>query len=248
MFGLFNKKTDLTTHIKKTKTKIDDYNEYEQGDKISQHSVSEQLNGIYHSLDWYKKQYAKLSTTLLALICLLFSSVLSNVGQFITRPAPVYFQVDTNLRLTEIKPLTEPMLTNEDVLNWTSSTIVKTLSIDFVHYREDLGRVKNDYTKKSFKELVESLTKQDILGLIKEKNLVVKVELLKAPTILNSGVSDNAMTWKIEFPITLDYLNGKGSSNSQALLTTVLVQRASILEYEKGIIIKQVLFSPYTKE
>jgi len=236
---LFKKdKTDPEDQLNSNKESNDNSNIEE----VSQKAVDLQLNGIYNSLKWYKMQYAKLTTLLLMSIVLLITSVVGNYIQYIKIPSPVYFQVDTNLRLAKIKPLSDPLFSNEVILNWTATTVKKTLSMDFLHYRDDLNEVKNLYTNKSYKELITSLTKSNILSLIKKDNLSVKVSLLKAPIITNSGVSNKAMTWKVTFPISLDYVSSNGEvSISQKLEASVLVKRANILKYKDGLIINQLL-------
>lgn len=201
------------------------------------------LKGVLQNIGWYKRQYQRM-TTMFGMACLVaMMSIACNVAQFVMKPSPKYFAQTPDLRITELRPLDEPYVTQEGLVNWTAETVSRTFSLDFLKLKDTLMSVREAYTDAAFEELVGNLKSNGTIDMIKEKRLSASVTLEKAPVISNSGVVAGVFTWKLEFPIIITYEGSAGAANAQHLVATVLVQRADTIQHPRGIVIKQLLMS-----
>lgn len=201
------------------------------------------LKGVLQNISWYKKQYQRM-TTMFGLACLVaMFSMACNVIQFMMKPSPKYFAQTPDLRITELRPLDEPYITQEGLVNWAAETVSRTFSLDFLRFKDTLMGVRENYTTAAFNELVGNLKSNGTLEMIKEKRLSASVALEKAPVISNSGIVAGVYTWKLEFPIIITYEGSQGAANAQHLVATVLVQRADTITNPKGVVVKQILMS-----
>lgn len=201
------------------------------------------MKGVIVSLGWYKKQYFRMvfAFGLASLVSIM--SLSGNLAQYIMKPNPKYFAQTPDLRITELVALDQPYITQEGLVNWMAETVSRTLSLDFLHYRDTLMAVKDNYTDNSFNELIASLKSNGTIEMIKEKRLSASVSVEKAPVITNSGVISGVMSWKLEFPLVVTYESSSGTNNAQHLVATVIVQRADTLTNPKGVVIKQLLLA-----
>ena len=61
------------------------------------------------------------------------------------------------------------------------------------------------------------------------------------PVIVASGQIDGRASWKVEFPLLISYESSQGVENTQKLLATVLVRRASTVATPRGVVIEQII-------
>src|SRR6056297_1868242 len=106
---------------------------------------------------WYRDKFRQVVTICIVLVGILTVSFIANVVLAVSRPAPVYFAVSDDLRIKRLVPLDEPSISQSALFNWTTRTITRTFSLDFVHWREQLMSVKPEFTEDCFRQLINSL-------------------------------------------------------------------------------------------
>jgi len=190
---------------------------------------------------WDRKQYKRALTV--AFVASVTSMVLLIlvIMLIMFRPEPRYFSVTGDFRVMELPPLSEPYISDAGLLNWSSNVITRTFSLDFLHYRRQLGDVRKFFAPDAFKELVGSLKSSGIIDMVTQKRLSVSVVLEKAPVIVAKGMVQGVATWKVEIPVVASYESSRGVETTQHLLATMLVQRADVREYPEGIYVKQMV-------
>lgn len=163
------------------------------------------------------------------------------VMAFISRPLPRYIGITPDLRVVHMTPLSEPVITDEGLTNWTADTVTKAMSLDFVHVHQQLASVASSFSPDAFNAFVKNLKGSGLYDKVMTQKLSLSVVPQSAPIIVNSGPLDGVFSWRLTFPITVTYEGSNGNLGSQTFKATVLVQRASTLKYPRGVIIQQIV-------
>ena len=91
---------------------------------------------------WDRAQYKRSLMVALAAILLSMGMLLFSIILFLTKPEPRYFSVTNDFRVVELAPLSEPMVSDAGLLNWSADVVTRTFSLDFLHYRQQLTDVR----------------------------------------------------------------------------------------------------------
>lgn len=228
--GLFTKKKQTAVdHSPKTPEPIEETHASYDGSRV--------VGGLH----WYKKQYERVMKLVLALGLGLLAAIGIIALLIITRPTPQFFAATPDLRLAPMVPLSEPLLTEQGLLNWVSETVTQAVSLDFVEWREKLSRSREHFDDDAFKSFLDSLQKSGVLDLVRDKRLNVSASISRAPVITASGLVNGRATWRVEFPLVVSYESSQGVETTQKLLANVLVRRASTAKTPRGVVIQQVV-------
>jgi intracellular multiplication protein IcmL len=229
----------------------DDEQEQESGAELHEDASARLLDAmsslqtLSKSRMWMEEQYRRLSKWFFLSLALLAVSLSANVLQIALRPEPVYFAQTPDLRITEMVPLGHPRESDAGVANWTAQLAVKTMSMDYLHWRDDLMSVKDSYTDKAFGEMVKSLRDSGVTDMMESKKVVVRVTLTSAPIIAAKGPDeDGAYGWRMEFPLIVSYETSNGVVSNQTLDVTATVVRVPVSESPVGIRVKQLVMRP----
>ena len=216
--------------------------EPEQGmNAIHAESPAPDAATVIGGLDWYRTQFRrsmKLSLCLVAALCL---SLAVSALLLLNQPKPQYFAATPDLRLAPMIPLDQPLLTQEGLLTWVSDTITGAMSLNFLEWREKLESIRPHFDDAAYKSFLASLQSSGILDMIRDKRLSASAVATRAPVIIASGLVGGKATWKVEFPLIVSYESSQGVENTQKLLATVLVCRASTAKTPRGVVIQQVV-------
>lgn len=198
-------------------------------------------NKIIGGIHWYQRNYylaMKISLILTLCLCV---SITFNVSLYLTRPTPVYYAATPDLRLAPLVPLSEPVLTEQGLLNWTTEVLTSAISIDFLHWREKLQSVREHFATDAFESFLASLNSSGMLDLVRDKRLNISAVITQAPVITKSGILEGVASWQIEFPLLASYESSGGVETTQKLVAQVLVSRASTVKTPRGVVLRQVI-------
>jgi intracellular multiplication protein IcmL len=196
---------------------------------------------VIGGLGWYRSQFHRAMKIALGVTLALIVAVAVIALLVVNRPTPQYFAATPDLRLAPMIPLDQPVLTQQGLLNWVTETICSAVSLDFLDWREKLSSVRENFEDEAFKSFVASLNSSGVLDMIRDKRLSVSATITQAPVIIASGLVGGKATWKVEFPLVVSYESSQGVENTQQLLATVLVCRASTVTTPRGVVIQQVV-------
>ncbi|MDR3812163.1 DotI/IcmL/TraM family protein [Bilophila wadsworthia] len=196
---------------------------------------------VIGGLDWYRAQFHRAMKLALALTVALSISLIVAALLLLNQPKPQYFAATPDLRLAPMVPLDQPLLTQEGLLTWASNAITGAMSLNFLEWREKLESIRPHFEDEAFKSFLASLQSSGILDMIRDKRLSASAVATRAPVIIASGLVGGKATWRIEFPLIVSYESSQGVENTQKLLATVLVCRASTARTPRGVVIQQVV-------
>jgi intracellular multiplication protein IcmL len=196
---------------------------------------------VVRSRAWYQRGlrlFVKL-TSILVMILALESGI---IFYLISKEKETrYFAVSSDLRLIEMQALTEPYVSSQALLNWTSEVVSKTLSLDFLYWKKKLMEVRGSYEPDGFRTLVNSLENGGHLEKIRLERLSLSAVPSDAPVIVSQGIRGGKMTWKVEMPMIISYQSSAGIAATQHILAEVWVERVSSSVNPEGIVIRQLV-------
>ena len=155
-----------------------------------------------------------------------------------------YFGITPDLRVVEMKPMNEPVLSASGLKEWAHDTVVRALSLDFANFRQQLTDIEPRFTPPAFRSFKAALQTAGILDLILHSRLVTSVTTEGAPVVVSEQLVGGVAHWQIEFPLALSYESSKGIEHTQHLISRVLVRRVPPTESLEGVRIAQIILAP----
>ncbi len=197
-----------------------------------------------HTQTWLRTVLNRFSVAVLVLAGLLVLALVANFTLFFAVTRVRYFAVTPDYRVIETKALTEPVLSAPGLKEWTHDTVVRSLTLDFANYRQQLSDIEPRFTPPAFASFKGALQSAGVLDLIVHNRLVTSVATEGAPVIVSEQRVSGAAHWQIEFPLLMSYESAKGVEHTQPLLAKVLVRRVPATQSLEGVRIAQIILAP----
>lgn len=150
--------------------------------------------------------------------------------------------VTPDLRVVELRPLSEPIITDTGINAFTGRVVLESLSLDFKHWKAKLASVRPNYTKAGFSSLIGPLKSSGNLDAIVKRRLIASPSIDGAAIIKAEGPYKGGYAWKIDIPVVVSYEGGSGQQNVQTLMAEVLVIRQSLIKHSEGVAIENITF------
>lgn len=157
---------------------------------------------------FYRDSYRRAISVLLLVLIIDIALAITVSYLWINPPKPQYFAATADGRIVNIHPLSDPVVTNSFVLQWSADAVRKTYSLNFVHWKAQLQAASNYFTPDGWKAFLSSLKASNNLNTIREYNMVTKVDITAAPQLAGHAVIGGRYFWKVNMPIEVTYTNG----------------------------------------
>jgi intracellular multiplication protein IcmL len=187
-----------------------------------------------------RERYEFLLKTIYALLGLLAVSLSGNIYFGLQETAYRYFAVDPQGGIREVEPLSRPIQSTTQVLNWSVDAIVRSLTIGFATYQQDMSNSKLFFTAAGWRGFEQALTQNGILDTIVAQKYVTHVVPTGAPVVIHSGNSADGFAWRIEMPIMVTFESASGRTNKSLTVEAVVVRRPET-EHPSGLGISQIV-------
>lgn len=150
------------------------------------------------------------------------------------RPPPRFFATDVGGRLTELQPLSAPMVKTRKVLSFATDAVKAVNTFDFVNYRAQLTDAGEFFQPEAWQKFREAMHASGTIKLVEDRRYVVSSQPTGAPILLEEGLMNGVYAWRVKFPFTVTYqsANEIKNVNRMALIT---ISRLSVLERDTGI-------------
>lgn len=158
-------------------------------------------------------------------------------------PKPQYFAATADGRILNTHPLSDPVVTDNFVVQWTAKQVRAAFSQDYLHWREQLQDVSGSFTPDGWRYFLESMKKSNNLNTLVSKKMVANAEITSAPEIVQKAIVSGHFAWKIKMPILVTYTNGRDTI-PLPLDVTVIVLRVPVQDYPQRIAINNFLPVP----
>jgi intracellular multiplication protein IcmL len=186
--------------------------------------------------NFYRDSYRKVLAAILLLV--VANLILGGVIFYMEthRPIPEYFATTAEGKIIPLYPLSRPVLSTPELLQWATVAATTANTFNFVNYRKELQEASVYFTPTGWKEYQDALKGSRNLETVITKKLTVSAVPTGAPIILDQRVINGAYKWKIQLPMLITY-ESSSTKITQPTLVTMLVTRVSTLEVPKGIAI-----------
>jgi intracellular multiplication protein IcmL len=202
--------------------------------------ASEELDIVRLRNDFYRDGFYKIFIVLMMLIIAFGLLVATSAYLFFTKPPPVSFYTDNDLRAFPPVPITEPYVKQADLIQWASEILPKAFTFDFINYNTELKALQQYFTDKGWASLLTQLNTYANANIIQTAKLFVNASAGGAPTIPNQGMLNGRYAWWVQIPLTLHRVT-VARHDEMALTVQALVIRVPTLNNLSGIVIDNLV-------
>ncbi|MBQ7584636.1 MAG: DotI/IcmL/TraM family protein [Desulfovibrionaceae bacterium] len=199
------------------------------------------LEAVGHGLIYQEYLNTKLVKVALSLVLSLGLCLVGLLALALKENHPVYFGMNQAMQILPMYPLKEPMHTDQALKSWAAQATIDIFNLDFVHYREQLGHMRQYFTKKAFQSFSGSLKTEGHLKILAQYRALMHGVCTGPPIIVAQGILDNRMTWELEVPFQLAYETSEKILSNQHFTVRLRIQRVSTAEYVQGLAISQMI-------
>lgn len=184
--------------------------------------------------NFYKDSYRRVLTVLLIMVLLNIALTVLLYYMITNRPKPEYFATTSDGKVIRMYALSEPLVTNAELLQWSTIAATSAYTYNFVNWRKALQDASDYFTPTGWREFQEALKTSNNLETVTSKKLSVSAVATGAPVILDRGLIGGVYKWKVQLPMLITY-ESASTNLSQPVVVTMLVTRVSTLDTPKGI-------------
>jgi intracellular multiplication protein IcmL len=192
--------------------------------------------------EFYRDSHRKIVGVLLlaVLIIIILGSAL---GYMVTHPpAPRYFAVTSDGRLTPMVPLDQPNISRSALVQWANTAAIAAYTYNFVNYRQELQAASEYFTPKAWQDFITELNNSNNLSAVISKKLIVSAVATGAPVVTQEGILDGVYMWRVVMPMLVTYQSASEFSQ-QPIMVNMLISRIPTLNSARGIGIAQFVVS-----
>lgn len=186
--------------------------------------------------NFYRDSYRRVLTGFLLMVVINLILAATLIYLITHRPKPEYFATTSDGRIIQLYPLTMPVISTADLLQWATVAATSVNTYNFVNWRQELQAASSYFTPTGWKEFQDALKASRNLETVMARKLTVSAVATGAPVVLDEGIVNGVYKWKVQLPILITY-ESASTKISQPSLVTMLVTRVSTLETPKGIAI-----------
>jgi intracellular multiplication protein IcmL len=201
------------------------------------------------SSNYYRNNFRRAVTFLLLMMSLSFILVGALGYLYVTTPhdpSKFYASNAYSGEVTELYPLSAPMLKPAKLLDWTSKTVTAAYTFNFANYRKVFENLRKSFTDSGWKDFNSMLKNSRILDEVINKQLFLSVEITGTPAILDDGIINGHYAWSVRIPVSLTYKlaeRNAGQERKQSFIINVIVIRVPDLDNPEQVAITNLSVS-----
>ncbi len=151
-------------------------------------------------------------------------------------PPPTYFAAMPNGALFPEKPLDQPSLETNELLNWIAEAMMESNTFNFIDYNAVLNAASVYFTKEGYDSYKNALTTAKIIDTVTEKKYVLRAIATDAPQVLLEKPFAGRYMWKIRIPMQFRYQSVKTDFGNLVEIT-LIVMRVPTTQSPNGVLI-----------
>lgn len=190
--------------------------------------------------DFYRDGYQKIFIAVLFLIGINAILLGGVVYKMMYPPQPQYFAATADGKIIEFHPLSDPVVTDDFVAQWSANAVRQAFSLDFMHWRDQLQTASGNFTPSGWQYFVTALKQSNNLKTLTDLKMVSDAEITGAPQVLEKELLGGVYAWKVEMSILVTFTNSK-QSIPMPMKVTLIVLREPVNNYPSQIAINNFL-------
>lgn len=176
---------------------------------------------IMSRFETYEKVSNRLSIGILILAGVAAAGVASSWWAISQKPEVKYFLARENGMISEIVPVDQPYLDDNEVLRFATSAITSAMTFDFVNYRSSMSRAAKYFDRPDgWNKFLKAMKDSGMLEYVKERRLISSTVANEAVIVKRGQDAKGYYNWTVEVPITVTYQTSseKTSRNHKAIM------------------------------
>lgn len=153
-----------------------------------------------------------------------------------------YFAMAANGTLLEMKPLSEPSVSENRMLQIVGDAATCVFTYDYVNFRDQLGLCKPRFSSDGWTKFTSELSQSKIINLVTNERLVLTATRINSPVLVDQGLINGVLAWKIEVPVRVTF-TGRQSKTAEDYLVNITATRASQTDHPDGVAITSFVAS-----
>lgn len=187
-----------------------------------------QLNEFYR--DNYRRTMKILAVMIV--ICAILASVLAWMTY--DKKQPLYYAAMTTGEVVPMHALSEPVVTSDFIIRWSSLTARLIYNLNFATYQQQLNEVKNRFTSDGWEKMIGALNSSGLIQQMLGSKLIISSVVSGPPVILSRLIIHGRFTWRVQMPMLVTYTSASESSQRRILIT-MNIQRVPTLDVANGV-------------
>jgi intracellular multiplication protein IcmL len=161
----------------------------------------------------------------------------------IIRQKPNYYATTTGGDVIPLQTLSEPVISDNYLVQWSALTVRALFNLDFVHMQDNLDEAKKYFTSDGWNAFIAALDKSELAKLVQEKKLMTSAVITQTPAILSKMITAGRYSWLVQMPVLVTYTSASMTAK-RALIATIMVRRVPVLGVSQGIQITDISLRP----
>ncbi len=156
--------------------------------------------------------------TAVSILCVIWIAV-------IDRPSPTYFATDPKGRITPLTPVSEPYLTDAQVISFAAEAITRSMTISFSGWRQDLTQARHYFElPDGWNSFVNALESSNYLQYIRERRLNSSA-IVQGAVITNRGSDARGRhSWILQLQMSVTYESAQQTARDNYMVEMRLVR------------------------
>ena len=161
----------------------------------------------------------------------------------VDRPGPVYFATDPKGRITPLTPVSEPYLTDAQVIQFATEAVAQSMTITFSGWRQELTEARQYFElPNGWNSFVDALENSNYLDYIRNRRLN-STAVAQGAVITRTGTDARGRhSWILQVPIIVTYESAQEQSRDNFLAEIRLV-RLPTWDVPRGIGVARISVS-----
>lgn len=194
---------------------------------------------------FYQDNYRRALFVLGVLVLINVLLFVSIAYRYLHPQEPQYFATNAQYQLIKWRPLSDPDVDDNYVLQWVANAVRASFSLDYIHWRSQLQSAAVNFTPSGWSWFVKALETSGDLNTLMKLNMVSTVTITGAPSFLYQGVLQGRYVWQVQLPMMITYTNPTMPKTiNLPLKVNLMVVRVPVQDNPNRIAINQFLTIP----
>ena len=145
-------------------------------------------------------------------------------------------------RVQPLPLLDEPLESRQILIDWVRRNIPDLYDWNYANFATEWNKARNYTQQVTLEEFTSDLESSGILSKVRNEFLILRANITNEPVIVDETITSGRRLYVVEIPMTLVYDSGDVEAGhrrqiNQDILFTAWVVRASVLEYDGGLML-----------
>lgn len=189
-------------------------------------------------MEFYRDGYRAMQKITLAAVVAALVGLCFGIGTLAIKPQPKYFPTGPGCKMQPLAPLSEPVVSDDDIMDKAVKTAQHTYSYDHLNWRTQFAETAKSYTGNGWKGVQAEFERTGNLEKVIKKRLVATAVAQTAPAVVDQYVAPGGVyTWIVRFDMLTLYRGSEGDV-SQKVRVEAHIVRVMQDEIDSGVPIK----------